>query len=305
MVNDPRWPDLVKKEVTPETRVVLLGFPVDTGVARNAGRIGAAHAPRRIRQQLGRFTPDARAPQAHANLLASVADLGDVSPAGSLEADQEQLGALVAEHLRENRIVIVLGGGHETTFGHFLGYTEAGKPVHLRNIDAHADVRPLKNGTGHSGSPFRQALEHASGKALSYAVAGLEPHTVAAEHADFVRKHGFLHWRSEFDTLDSQNRIAFFDRFYKTSAAALASFDIDAVNAGSAPGVSAVNPAGLTVATWLEAAFSAGKSGSVTSMDVVEMNPLYDIDQRTARLAALTVWTFTAGLAQRASPSAN
>lgn len=34
-------------------------------------------------------------------------------------------------------------------------------------------------------------------------------------------------------------------------------------------------------------------------MDVVELNPRFDADGRTARLAALTVWWFLKGLAER------
>ncbi len=42
-----------------------------------------------------------------------------------------------------------------------------------------------------------------------------------------------------------------------------------------------------------------GRSPRVASMDVVELNPAFDLDGRTARLAALTVWHFLKGLAER------
>jgi arginase family enzyme len=34
-------------------------------------------------------------------------------------------------------------------------------------------------------------------------------------------------------------------------------------------------------------------------MDIVELNPRVDLDGRTARLAALTVWSFLKGLSER------
>lgn len=58
-------------------------------------------------------------------------------------------------------------------------------------------MRELKEGLGHSGSPFRQAIEHPSGRCRGYSVAGLQPHSVAATHAAFVRAHGCLVWREE------------------------------------------------------------------------------------------------------------
>ena len=51
---------------------------------------------------------------------------------------------------------------------------------------AHPDVRPLKDGHGHSGSPFRQALEHPSGLCRDYTVAGLNPPAVARAHLDYL-----------------------------------------------------------------------------------------------------------------------
>src|SRR5207248_6597570 len=88
-----------------------------------------------------------------------LADLGNVRAGDDLEAAQRRLGEAVAGVLRAGAVPVVLGGGHETAFGHFLGYTAAGVEVGIVNVDAHLDVRPYPAG-GHSGSPFRQALEH-------------------------------------------------------------------------------------------------------------------------------------------------
>lgn len=79
----------------------------------------------------------------------------------------------------------------------------------------------------------------------------------------------------------------------------MVSFDLDAVDQAYAPGVSAPATGGLDVDVWLHAAFEAGCNPEVASMDVVELNPRFDPDGRTARLAALTVWTFLRGLSER------
>jgi formiminoglutamase len=77
------------------------------------------------------------------------------------------------------------------------------------------------------------------------------------------------------------------------------SFDLDAVSQAEAPGVSAPNPGGLSSDLWLKAAFEAGRSPAVTSADIVELNPRFDPDGQTARLAALTVWWLLRGRAER------
>jgi formiminoglutamase len=79
----------------------------------------------------------------------------------------------------------------------------------------------------------------------------------------------------------------------------MVSFDLDALNQGEAPGVSAPNAAGLSSALWLAAAYVAGRSRAVTSADVVELNPRVDRDDQTARVAALTVWWLLRGCAER------
>jgi formiminoglutamase len=293
--DDPRlghW--LASVDPPDELRTVLIGFPSDEGVRRNGGRPGAADGPDAIRRALYTLTPDAEHPGAFTDLLDRTADLGDVPVTGGVEADQQRLGEVLAPLLADGVVPIVLGGGHETSFGHFLGYVGAGQDVEILNWDAHADVRPLKDGLAHSGSPFRQALEHASGRCLRYAVAGLQPHSTARAHLDFIDDYGGeVVWRRTLTEVRIRSiAIGLAERTFAT-------FDLDAVDAVAAPGVSAPNVGGLPADLWLYAAYEMGRSSRVASMDVVELNPAFDLDGRTARLASLTVWHFLKGLAER------
>ncbi len=273
--------------------VALVGFPSDEGVRRNGGRPGAAAGPDAIRRALYRLTPDAEHPDAFAALLDRTADLGDVPVTGDVEADQQRLGRALAPLLADGVVPIVLGGGHETSFGHFLGYVGAERDVEILNWDAHADVRPYDD-RAHSGSPFRQALEHDSGRCLRYQVAGLQPHSTARAHLDVIDDYGGeVVWRRNLTDVRIRS-IAI-----GLAEPTLATFDLDAVASAAAPGVSAPNPAGLTPDLWLFAAYEMGRSPLVASMDVVELNPAFDVDGRTAKLAALTVWHFLKGVAAR------
>lgn len=292
--DDPRlgrW--LAAQRSAEGARVALVGFPSDEGVRRNGGRPGAASGPTAIRQALYRLTPDAEH-GLFADLLDRTADLGDVPVTGDVEADQQALGDVLAPLLADGVVPIVLGGGHETSFGHFLGYVGAEQDVEILNWDAHADVRPLKDGQAHSGSPFRQAVEHASGRCLRYAVAGLQPHSVARAHLDFIDD-----WGGEVIWQRNLNEVRVRSIGIGLVKPTLATFDLDAVDAAHAPGVSAPNAGGLPASLWLYAAYVMGRSPHVTSFDVVELNPALDADGRTAKLAALTVWHILKGLAER------
>lgn len=292
--NDPRVGHLLhaEPEDTGGPWVTIIGFPCDVGVARNSGRPGAAEGPEAIREWLYRFTPDTRAPGMNEILVRS-RDLGDLDVNGDLDADQAALGQAVADVLKEGGIPVVLGGGHETAFGHFLGYADAGINVGISNIDAHADVRERKDRLGHSGSPFRQALEHESGRCRDYRVAGLQPQSVSRPHVAYLDEHGCRYWfRDDTDT-------SVLESLYAGEEARYATFCLDAVDAAFAPGVSAPAADGLTPDLWLRAAESAGAAPAVRSFDVAELNPRFDVDSRTARLAALTVWRFLRGVAKR------
>jgi formiminoglutamase len=273
---------------------VLIGFPVDEGVARNGGRPGAAEAPGRIREQLYGMTPDARRGDAFLHLLRRTQDAGNLGDDASLAARQAALGETLAPHLRRETVPIILGGGHETAYGHFLSYVEAETDVTILNWDAHPDVRPLIDQKPHSGSSFRQALEHVSGHCQHYAVAGLQPHSTAAAHLRFIESHdGDYAWANEV----THSTIS--ERYETLSGPTMVTFDLDAVDQAQAPGVSAPAVGGLDQDLWHHAAYHAGRCPQVTSVDVAELNPRVDVDDRTARLAALTVMAVLRGLSDR------
>ena len=180
----------------PAPRAILLGFPSDEGVRRNGGRVGAAGGPDALRTAFYRLVPDARSPR-FGELLRHTRDLGDLEVSGDVESDQRNLGEAIAPYLDSGTFVVVLGGGHETSYGHFLGYTRGGQRVEIINWDAHADVRELKEGKAHSGRlSGRRSKTHrvAAGATLS---PGCGRTWWREAHLEFVKQHGTAVWREE------------------------------------------------------------------------------------------------------------
>lgn len=274
-------------------RLVLVGFPVDEGVRRNGGRVGAAEAPARIRSALYKLTPHAVEYEAHSTILRQTTDVGDIAVSGDLEEDQLRLGEVVATIIGDGKIPVVIGGGHETSFGHFLGYAKAGLDVFVVNLDAHPDVRDQIDGLGHSGSSFRQIINDDRVQ-TGYAVHGLQPSSVAREHIDYMKQNGV-----DFFFRDVFAVSSFKESIMAPMGKVMVTFDMDVVDVAYAPGVSAPCVNGLRSRDLLGAAYAAGLSPNVHSMDLVEVNPGIDIDNRTARLAALAVWHFILGVGLR------
>jgi formiminoglutamase len=281
---------------------ILVGFPSDEGVRRNGGRPGSARAPDRIREFLYRLTAwdgVAGVDLADSGLL----DMGNVHVDQELEQVQQRLGVVVAALLRADAVPIVLGGGHETTYGHFLGYVGATLNAAIINVDAHLDVRPYPNGA-HSGSPFRQALEHADRPVTfgGYAVIGAQRQSVAKSHAEFVLAHGGrLHWLPALASPDWPLSVLAgeLENMEARTDSVLLTVDADAFRQSHVPGTSAPSPVGLDGATWPEIAYLAGRRLSVRSIDLVEVNPAVDPDGQSSRWAALGIRQFLVGLAER------
>lgn len=297
--NDPRIGHLIRfgeNNVDESTQIVIIGFPSEEGVKRNGGRPGAAMAPNAIRKELFRLTPSPEHFDIFSNLLKNTVDVGNLKVTADVEQDQENLGQIISRFLDKNIIPVILGGGHETAFGHFDGYVQSKKKCYILNWDAHTDVRELKNSQAHSGSPFRQAIEHESGYCISYTVAGLLPQSVSNAHLEYIRnKNGYYVMSSNIN----KDEI---DRIYSAYSddPMMVTFDMDAVDQAFAPGVSAPAVNGLSPDLWLYAARKVGQNPNLSSFDIVEVNPQFDRDNQTARLAAMTIWNFILGLTERA-----
>ena len=114
------------------------------------------------------------------------------------------------------------------------------------NIDAHLDVRPLKNNQAHSGSPFFQMLndndfEKLNGNFVEYACQGEQ---CSKDHANFVlNKNQKIKWLSEVELTD----FNFFDNYLNSfkNNKMFFSFDIDSIKSADCPGVSCPSIRGL------------------------------------------------------------
>lgn len=270
-------------------QVVILGCPQDEGVRRNGGRPGAAQAPTEIRRALYRLT---------ARGLGELAlhDAGDVAPGPALEDTHAALQAAVAQVLADGKRVVVLGGGNDISYPDCGALARASKDVLAFNVDAHFDVRP--DAQRNSGTPYRQLLEEGLLAGPRFHELGSQPFCTAVAHADYLKQKG-AHV-VPLAALRKKGAVRVVRRALREAAKAQAvfwGFDLDVVNAAEAPGVSAPNPLGLTGAELCELAAVAGAEKRTRIFEVTEVNPAFDVDGRTSRLAATAIWHYLAGVA--------
>jgi formiminoglutamase len=294
-----RWHQVVRPYdlvVTPG--LALVGFASDAGVARNQGRVGAAEGPAALRRAL------ANLPWA-ATREVPLLDAGDIVCTGdALEQAQEDLGRRIADVMARGHWPLVMGGGHEVAWGSFQGIASAlrgATRLGVVNFDAHFDLRkPLDGSRGTSGSPFHQIADALAGRgaAFRYLCIGVSPAantqalfaTAAARGAEWLLDDDLV-WSALPEALDQV------DRFVASVDAIQLSLCLDVFPGSVAPGVSAPAARGLPVDVafvllrrLLDRAGLATRGGKVVLAEIAELNPRFDRDGCTARLAARLAW---------------
>ncbi|RZG82678.1 formimidoylglutamase [Acinetobacter venetianus] len=269
----------------------LIGFSSDEGVKRNKGRIGAADAPDMIRTQLANLP-------VHQSI--SIADLGTVvCDQGQLEQAQAELADCVERTLQQGIKPVVLGGGHEVAFGSFSGLfqyicnNEPNAKIGIINFDAHFDLREAEQVT--SGTPFLNAakLSEQHQQDFHYLCIGVAKHSntkALFETADRLNCEYIYDQQLHLLNIDHLNKrinsfIEKIDHLYIT-------VDMDVFSACIAPGVSAPAVKGIDLTVFEPLLQAIKKTGKIRVFDVAECNPRFDLDNRTAKLAAYIIFNY-------------
>lgn len=277
-----------------DSAFAILGFASDEGVTRNSGRAGAAQGPQALRKTLANLP-------VHFKKNTQLFDCGDIICLDhDLESAQQALADTIATLIRHGLKPIVLGGGHEVAFGHYVGLRTAlsdkdtESVLGIINFDAHFDMRPTANGAN-SGTPFLQIAEHATraGQDFSYFCIGIQRasntkhlfDTATAFGTEFIPAAD-VHY-SKLAALKEKC-----DTFLKDQDAIYLTFCLDVLAASFAPGVSAPSACGILPDVTLALVQHLAKSGKVMGFDVAELSPPHDFDNQTAKLAAQIIFEF-------------
>jgi formiminoglutamase/guanidinobutyrase len=195
---------------------------------------------------------------------------------------------------------VVLGGSHDGTYSTVRGLADASnrQAVGGINLDAHADVKDKPEIS--SGTPFGKLLREGSLAGPRFTEIGL--HSNLNTHEDIA----FLH-QQEAHIVPLAHVQKDGIELYLTRALsratnagpAFVSFDIDGCAEAFAPAVSAPSSDGFTPRQAVEAAFLAGQNEQVRLFEVMELNPHYDRDNQTARLAATIITAYLTGVARQ------
>lgn len=282
--NDLRMGEIVRSNPRDyeSAAIVLIGLPQDEGVARNGGRPGAGLAPSAVRLALYKLV---------ALPGMGLFDMGDVDTNCTLEHCHQRHSDIVERVLRDGKTVIVIGGGNDTSYPDCSALSRAvdGRLSAL-NIDAHFDVRiaPMPN----SGTPYRQLLEEGYISPEHFYEVGYNPAANSARYGEYLMEKGVMAY--SIDDVKERGIHHLLEGILSENhpQAIFWGIDMDVVNEAHAPGVSAPNALGISGHELIQIAGIAGRDPRSRIFEITEVNPLYDIDSRTSRLAANAIWHF-------------
>lgn len=276
-----------------EVGFCLIGFCCDLGVVRNQGRTGAALGPNVIRKELSNL------PCSFTEYL-KLFDAGNIlSDNRTLEESQEHLADAVHCILGQGLFPIVLGGGHETAYGHYLGLerymqeNQEKKKLGIVNFDAHFDLRPYPNG-GSSGTMFRQIADRCLdlNQHFGYCCIGVQRRGNTVELFKTANRLGTETILAK-DIIDHDlwTIIERLDGFINQQDALYLTICADVFSTAFAPGVSAPQALGLEPEKVLKLIKYMIRSQKLISFDIAEVSPRFDQDSSTASLASTIIFS--------------
>ncbi|WP_034228227.1 formimidoylglutamase [Aquimarina pacifica] len=273
----------LQKKILPKTKVpsfAILGYAIDEGVRRNLGRIGAAEGPDAIRNRLAPLSN-------HMADQTQIWDVGNIYCQNKdLEESQLSISEVISKILENDTMPIVLGGGHDLAYPHFNGIKKQfpKKTIGIINMDAHFDLRKVED-KGNSGTPFFQILTE--NNFCNYLCLGIQKSSNNRNLYATAVKLDVEYLENSTFTIQNQETIySVLEDFIKQVDIIYCTIDLDGFSSMYAPGVSAPSPVGFSPDIALKTLELICMSKKLISVDIVELNPKYDIDNCTARLAA-------------------
>lgn len=198
------------------------------------------------------------------------------------------------------RVPVLLGGDHSLSLGSATGLAERakrlGRPFFVLWVDAHPDCHtPATTTSGHlHGTPVAHALgEPGFAPWFDDVVAPVSAENImllgirsidTAEQELIDRRRLAVHGPADLRANGlSSVLIPFLERVVRENGMLHVSLDADVLDPSVAPGVGTPVDDGLSVAEVGAIMRAVAASGTLTSLDLVEVNPFLDRDHRTAQ----------------------
>jgi len=283
-------------------QIDIIGVPVDLGAGRRGVDMGPsairyAHLQPRI-EELGYTVED------QGNVEVAIAEMCAITDPKLKYIDcivpmGRRVAGAVATSAQAGRFPLVLGGDHSLAYASIRGAAKHRK-IGVIWVDAHADFNTPE--TTPSGNIHGMPLAALAGlgdprlvQLWDEAVPVVDPKRIAiigARDLDPGEKVNLRESGVMVQSMEQIDRIGMYqcmmkalDRVSRDVDGIYLSFDMDALDPRHAPGVGTPVPAGLTQREGHLVCELVAETGKLVGMDLVEVNPILDVQNQTAILA--------------------
>ncbi len=251
--------------------VTLLGIPYDLS---SSFMRGAAGGPAALRAALHSESSNS-ANEDEQDALALLEDAGDLALFGVIDP-RPLIEARVEELLHSGATPLLLGGDHSITWPIVRAVRRQVPRLTILHLDAHPDLYEALDGDrGSHGSPFARIMEE--GLANQLVQCGIR--TINPHQREQARRFGVevITMRAGIEAMVTAAR--------RLEGPAYLSLDLDVLDPAFAPGLSHPEPGGLSTRELIRIV-QAIPRGRLVAADLVELNPVNDLRDLTARVGA-------------------
>jgi len=193
--------------------------------------------------------------------------------------------------LGNDLVIVLLGGSQELTVPIFQAYENLKSNINLTTIDRTFDI--VKDSVKFNAQSYLTEILFKKSKLFQYTNLGHQAHLCDKENIELINK-------LYFDALrlgQVRGDMSSVEPFLRDTD--IVSFDISALRMADSPAHYNPSPSGFTAEEACQLSRYAGISDRVSAFGLFEMNPRFDRNLQSAKMAAQMVWYFIDGFASR------
>lgn len=169
----------------------------------------------------------------------------------------------VSSYLKDNKLVVTLGGEHSVSIGVIKSYAKHYKDLSILHLDAHADSRDSYQGTRYNHACVIARVREFTRNIVSVGIRSMD----VSERSGVDNKRIFLaHKIHDSDKWINNTVRLLTDSVYIT-------IDLDVFDPGIMPSTGTPEPGGLGWYQVMKLLYSVSKSKRIVGFDVVELCP--------------------------------
>lgn len=264
-----------------DVKLAIIGINEERGALDNKG---CAEAPDEVRKQFYKLF-------AHWNKL-EIADLGNIKNGHTVDDTYFAVREVVSELLNKNIIPVIIGGSQDLTYANYLAYENIGRVINIASVDPMFDLGHDEHELN-TRSWLSRIILHQPNFLFNFTNIGYQTYFVDQDSLVLMKNLYFDVNRLgnvRADLEESEPMIRNAD---------IVSIDVSSIRAADAPAGKYAGPNGFTGEEVCRICRYAGMSDKLSSIGFYELNPLYDIEGRSAQLVAQMIWYFLDGFVNR------